>query len=98
MSHAMELATQFGIPPALTFEDTPGGLVRAVVSTPLTEAEVYLQGAHVARWSPRGQQPVLFMSSTSLFAPGKAIRGGVPVIFPWFGGRSDGKRNYQEAA
>jgi len=39
----------------------------------------------------RGQRPVLFVSPKSLFAPGKAIRGGVPVIFPWFGPRSDGK-------
>jgi len=27
----------------------------------------------------------------SLFAPSKAIRGGVPIIFPWFGPRSAGK-------
>jgi glucose-6-phosphate 1-epimerase len=91
MSTATHLAPQFEIPGSLKLEDTPGGLVRAVISTPLAEAEVYLQGAHVARWTPRGQKPVLFMSSTSLFAPGKAIRGGVPVIFPWFGGRSGGK-------
>ena len=31
------------------------------------------------------------MSPKSIFARGKAIRGGVPVIFPWFGPRSDGK-------
>ena len=30
-------------------------------------------------------------SSKSLFTPGKAIRGGVPVIFPWFGPRAEGK-------
>lgn len=75
----------------VTFEPGPGGLRHARVSTPLAETEVYLQGAHVARWTPAGQKPVLFMSSKSFFAPGKAIRGGVPVIFPWFGGRSDGK-------
>ncbi len=74
-----------------TFEPGPGGLKHAVVSTPLAEAEIYLQGAHIAHWTPAGQKPVLFMSSKSLFAPGKAIRGGVPVIFPWFGARSDGK-------
>jgi len=51
---------------------------------------LYLQGAHLAHWTPRGQRPVLFLSSKSLFARGKAIRGGVPVIFPWFGARSDG--------
>jgi glucose-6-phosphate 1-epimerase len=81
----------FEIAEALHFDEPAPGITRAVISTPLAEAEVYLQGAHVARWQPRGQDPVLFMSSKSLFAPGKAIRGGVPVIFPWFGARSDGK-------
>jgi glucose-6-phosphate 1-epimerase len=65
-------------------------LVRAVISTPAAEADVYLQGAHVTHWTPRGQRPVLFVSPKSLFTPGKAIRGGVPVIFPWFGPRGDG--------
>jgi len=88
---AAEFATKFAIENALTLESTPAGLVRAVVSTPLAEADAYLQGAHVAHWTPRGERPVLFVSSRSLYAPGKAIRGGVPVIFPWFGGRSDGQ-------
>jgi len=61
------------------------------ISTPLAKAEVYLQGAHVAHWIPRGHRPVLFLSSKSAFAPGKPIRGGVPVIFPWFGPRGEGQ-------
>jgi glucose-6-phosphate 1-epimerase len=85
------VAHQFDIPNALRFEDTPGGLVRGVISTPAAEADLYLQGAHVTHWTPRGQRPVLFVSPKSLFTPGKAIRGGVPIIFPWFGPRSDGK-------
>jgi glucose-6-phosphate 1-epimerase len=84
-------ASQFDIPDALRFEHGQGGLIRAVISTPAAEADVYLQGAHVTHWTPRGQRPVLFVSPKSLFAPGKAIRGGVPVIFPWFGARGDGK-------
>jgi glucose-6-phosphate 1-epimerase len=87
----VKLANQFDIPNALRFEDAPGGLVRAVISTPAAEADVHLLGAHVTHWMPRGQRPVLFVSPKSLFAPGKAIRGGVPVIFPWFGPRGDGK-------
>lgn len=83
-----ELNQQFSIPNALRFETAPSGLIRAVISTPLADAEIYQQGAHVAHWAPRGQRPVLFMSSKSLLAPGKPIRGGVPVIFPWFGPRS----------
>ena len=89
--HGAEAADQYELSSALRFEDGPGGLVRALISTPLAEAELYLQGAHVTRWTPRGQRPVLFVSPKSLFAPGKAIRGGVPIIFPWFGARSDGK-------
>jgi glucose-6-phosphate 1-epimerase len=86
-----ELNQRFGIKDALTFETAPGGLTRALISTPLATAEIYLQGAHIAHWTPSGRKPVLFMSSKSFFAPGKAIRGGIPIIFPWFGGRSDGK-------
>jgi len=89
--HGAKLANQFDIPNALRFEDAPGGLVRGVISTPAAEADIYLQGAHLTHWTPRGQRPVLFVSPKSLFSPGKAIRGGVPIIFPWFGARSDGK-------
>jgi len=89
--NSAELARRFNLPNVLRFEDAPGGLVRAVVSSQAAEAEIYLQGAHVARWTPRGQRPVLFLSSKSLFTPGMAIRGGVPVIFPWFGPRAEGK-------
>jgi len=85
------MANRFDIPKALRLEPGPGGLLRAVISTPEAEAELYLQGAHLAQWTPRGQRPVLFVSPKSAFAPGKAIRGGVPIIFPWFGSRSDGK-------
>jgi glucose-6-phosphate 1-epimerase len=81
----------FAIPNALQFDTAPGGLARAVISSPLAEAEIYLQGAHIAHWAPRGEKPVLFVSSKTFLEPGKPIRGGVPIIFPWFGARSDGQ-------
>src|SRR5579863_5527894 len=71
-------------------ETAPGGLTRAIIATPVAEATLYLHGAHITRWTPRGQQPVLFTSSRSLFEAGKPIRGGVPIVFPWFGPRGDG--------
>jgi glucose-6-phosphate 1-epimerase len=79
-----DLNPRFGTP-GVTIQQGQGGLPRVAVSTPEAEAHVYLHGAHVAHYQPRGQRPVLFMSGSSHFAPGKAIRGGVPVIFPWFG-------------
>ena len=85
-----ELNDNFGIPGVLFF-DEHNDLVRANVSTPAARATVYLQGAHIAEWQPAGQQPVLFLSRKSEFAAGKPIRGGVPISFPWFANRHDGK-------
>ena len=75
---------------ALEFHKGEGGLSHAVIDTPQAEAEIYLQGAHITRWIPAGQRAVLFTSARSFFAPGKPIRGGVPLVFPWFGPRDGG--------
>lgn len=69
----------------LTFERGSGGLVRAVVSTDSVTGELYLHGAHVTAFRPHGHESVLWMSAASVFEPGKPIRGGVPICFPWFG-------------
>jgi len=78
-----QLNDHFGIPNILHFE-LHNGLVRAVATTPTASATIYLQGAHLTHWKPADQQPVIFMSRKSDFAPGKPIRGGVPIAFPWF--------------
>lgn len=49
------------------------------------------QGAHVLAWQPAGHRPVLWVSGHSEFAPGRAVRGGVPLVFPWFGNGTDGQ-------
>jgi glucose-6-phosphate 1-epimerase len=84
-----ELAARFGIADVVRFEAGPGRLVRAVVTTASAVGHVYLHGAHVTHYVPAGEQPLLFTSPRSQFVAGKAIRGGVPVIFPWFGPRAD---------
>jgi glucose-6-phosphate 1-epimerase len=82
------LSDQFTIPGVLAFSQTEQGLIRANITTPSCIAEFYLQGAQITQWQPTGQQPVLFLSERSFFTPGKAIRGGIPIIFPWFGART----------
>jgi glucose-6-phosphate 1-epimerase len=85
------LSSHFAIPGVLAFRQTPSGLVYAAVTTPHAEATIYLQGAHLTAWRPAGHDPVLFLSRESDLLPGKPIRGGVPVAFPWFATRHDGK-------
>jgi glucose-6-phosphate 1-epimerase len=54
--------------------------------TPRCRARLTPHGAQVCEWTPAGQaSPVLFLSPLAQFADGKAIRGGVPICFPWFG-------------
>ena len=76
---------RFEIPGKAIFEPGSAALPRLAVNSSLAEAHIYLHGAHVTHFQPRGAAPVLFMSGKSVFTPGKPIRGGVPVIFPWFG-------------
>ncbi|HSY36801.1 MAG TPA: D-hexose-6-phosphate mutarotase [Acidobacteriaceae bacterium] len=82
------LSDHFSIPGVLAFSQTEQGLIRANITTPACTAELYLQGAQITQWQPMGQQPVLFLSERSFFTPGKAIRGGIPIVFPWFGART----------
>ena len=70
--------------PGLTFDEGRGGLAVCRVRTDLAEADVYLHGAHVTHFRPGGGRDVLFLSEEAEFRGGKAIRGGVPVCFPWF--------------
>ncbi len=46
--------------------------------------DLVTQGAHATRWAPRGND-VLFLSPKARFEHGVPIRGGIPVVFPWFG-------------
>jgi glucose-6-phosphate 1-epimerase len=85
MTDPITLNNQFAIPNLATFDAGKGGLTRLTITSPAATAEIYLHGAHVTRFDPKDQPPVLFMSVLSQFQPGKAIRGGVPICFPWFG-------------
>jgi glucose-6-phosphate 1-epimerase len=85
-----QLNDSFAIPGYLAFEERHG-LPCAVATLAAGSTAVFLHGAHVAEWTPAGQAPVLFLSATSEFEDGKAIRGGVPICFPWFGPRTDGE-------
>jgi glucose-6-phosphate 1-epimerase len=65
-----------------------GGLSLVRIRTPWSAAEIYLSGANVTHFQRNGEPPLLFVSRQSHFAAGQAIRGGVPICFPWFGNRA----------
>lgn len=85
MTDWASLNARFGITGQLSFKEGPGGLAVAEITNEQATATIALQGAHVMTWAPRGAQPVIWLSRAAKFAPGKSIRGGVPICWPWFG-------------
>ncbi len=67
-----------------------GNLIYVDVANALGESTMTLHGAHVMRYALRGGRPILWMSAESRFESGKAIRGGVPLCWPWFGAHPAG--------
>jgi glucose-6-phosphate 1-epimerase len=89
MASLDDLNAAFAIPGVLAFDEPHPGFVRARITTPACEGELFLHGAHITGWQPaHAAEPVLFLSPRSFYEEGKAIRGGIPVIFPWFGART----------
>jgi D-hexose-6-phosphate mutarotase len=71
----------------VTFLDGQGELPMLEIGTAWSTAEIYLHGAHVTQFRKKDEPPLLFLSQCSRFNEGQPIRGGVPVVFPWFGPR-----------
>jgi len=80
---------EFEIPGTAQVVEGNGGLPKVRITTPEAIGEIYLHGAHITSWKPYGAEEVLFLSSQSRWENGRAIRGGVPICFPWFGGKPD---------
>lgn len=89
MNHqpSMDSLKAHEIPGRVTIFSGKGGLPAVKVLTDAAEAEIYLHGAQVISYQPKGEEDLLFLSEKSHFVNGTAIRGGVPLVFPWFGGR-----------
>jgi Aldose 1-epimerase len=66
-----------------------GGLPIVRITSPEVVVQMYLHSAHVTSWRPAGGEEVIRLSSQPRWDDGHAIRGGVPVCFPWFGGNAD---------
>jgi len=79
------LNAQFALPEQLRFQAGENGLPKVHIDNKRATAEIYLHGGHITAFQPRSSKPVLWMSPLAQFQPDKAIRGGVPVIWPWFG-------------
>lgn len=96
MASATPLAAlnhRFEIPGIAKIVEDHAGLPAVRIHTPEVSGEIYLHGAHVTSWRPAGAEEVLFVSAKTRWQDGAAIRGGVPICFPWFSERTEGPKS-----
>lgn len=72
------------LPDAVHFCEPVPGYPVFEITHPKCTARVALHGAHVISWKPVGEAEVLYLSPDAVFKEGKAIRGGIPICWPWF--------------
>jgi D-hexose-6-phosphate mutarotase len=82
-----EKLRRFEIPGRVTLQEGNGELTKIEVTTDWSTAEIYLHGAQITDFRKKNEPPLLFTSQCSRFERGQPIRGGIPIILPWFGPR-----------
>lgn len=83
---------EHGIDGRVRFVEGKGGLVMAEVAAPTGSALISTYAGQVLSYKPSGDgEDLMFLADKAYFAPGKAIKGGVPVCWPWFGPDPEGK-------
>ncbi|ANV86401.1 D-hexose-6-phosphate mutarotase [Picosynechococcus sp. PCC 7117] len=88
--HLDQLNQQYGLP-ELSFGDRQRGFPVIKIKNRFATAEISLYGGQVLSFQPSNTQAdLLFLSDRSHYRPGKAIRGGIPICWPWFGADPDG--------
>lgn len=81
-----QLNERFGLESQLAFIKGQNDFPLIHVNNPHASALISLYGAQVLAFQPReAEQDLLFLSSQADYQEGKAIRGGIPVCWPWFG-------------
>ena len=78
------------LPPEVRLISNEYGRQFLDIKHPAVRARIALQGAHIIDCVPAGQPPLLWMSPTDPCRPGTALRGGVPICWPWFADERSG--------
>ncbi|MEI2768229.1 MAG: D-hexose-6-phosphate mutarotase [Nitrosomonas sp.] len=87
-----QLNTQFGIAGQVEIIAGKGGLPMIQVNNPKAKALISIHAGQVLSFQPNGEsEDVLFLSSKAYYQDGKAIKGGAPICWPWFGADPEGK-------
>lgn len=73
----------------ITYKQFDNGYPYIEIENDFAEAKIALQGAHLFHYKAKHKPALLWLSKRAYFEDGKAIRGGIPICFPWFGKNKD---------
>lgn len=83
------MLTPFAIENRIQFTTGRGGWTECELSAPGGKALMTLYGAQLLSYIPSEADEALWLSPNARFEPGRAIRGGIPICWPWFGPHPD---------
>ncbi|MCE2596712.1 D-hexose-6-phosphate mutarotase [Motilimonas cestriensis] len=81
----LKLTTKQPLSPSVQLMTDANQVEFISIAHPNAQACFTLHGAHLIHFQPTGKAPIIWLSKTAVFDNNKAIRGGVPICWPWFG-------------
>ena len=78
--------SQYQIDGELRFTNSEHGFIHAEIDNSRAHAIVSTYSGQVLAYRPKDRQhDLLFLSDKAYYEEGKAIKGGIPICWPWFG-------------
>ena len=84
ISH-LNLQKENSLSHSVSLQNDENGFEFLIIQHKNFDAAFSLHGAHLLHFQLKDQAPIIWLSKTAIFNEKKAIRGGVPVCWPWFG-------------
>jgi len=86
-----QLNADYGLPGQLKFVEGKGGFPLIEIDGPKAKASISVYGGQVLSFQPANEpEDLMFLSEKAYYQEGKAIKGGIPVCWPWFGPDPEG--------
>jgi glucose-6-phosphate 1-epimerase len=89
-----QLNADFGIDNQVVFVEGKGGLPFIQINTPKASALISIYAGQVLSFRPADEpEDLMFISDNAFFKQGKAIKGSIPICWPWFGAAPENPEN-----
>ena len=80
-----ELNREHGLNGRIRFIVGDEALPMIELDSSCASARISMHGGQLLSYNPVGHEPLIWLSRKSRYEEGKAIRGGIPICWPWFG-------------